>query len=474
MEKLKLRKETVMVALGVLLILVGVVLSVTKKSEENYYSISFYVEEGNLLKEQKIEAGEKIEIEEPVKEGYIFDGWYVGEEKYDFNTKVDSDIKLVAKWTKVDGTENPGTDPSTEEPVIEDPVVEDPVVEDPVEEKTYTVTFDTDGGNKVANQSVAQGSKATKPSNPTKEGYKFVEWQLNGQTYDFSKAVTSDIILKAKWEKVNTVTFNSIGGSKVASQSVEINKTATKPSNPTRSGYKFIEWQLNGQAYDFSKIVTGDITLVAKWEKVNTVTFDSNGGSKVASQSVETNKTATKPSNPTREGYTFLGWYLNNQEYNFETVVTKDITLVAKWEIKKFTVTFNTNGGTQIASQTVEYGKKATKPANPVKDGYIFTGWTVSGKTYDFSSVVKSNITVVANYREKQYTFKVGTIDQYSPDRTITVYEEGSQINFTSIKVNGVVLCSGSNPTVSYYDIEGVNTVTVVLTSGTEVTARIG
>ena len=594
MKLSKSGKAILLVLLGVVLLVIGFMIGTNKSSE--YYVVKFYSDNGELLKESRVKNGEKqTAIEDPVKDGYIFDGWYVDDTKFDFSSDVNSDIKLVAKWTKIDEGENPGTDP-TPKPDVPKPgektyivtfnsnggsaVEKQTVVEkgkvvkpkdptktgysfgewqldgktynfnvevtkditltalwkeklpeftvtfnsdggsnvanqkveqnktitkpkDPTKagykfiewqldgktynfstkvtkditlkakwEKAYTVTFNSDGGSKVDNQLVVENKVATKPKNPTRTGYKFIEWQLNGQAYNFSTPVTKDITLKAKWEKVNTVTFNSNGGSTVASQTVEMNKTVTKPKDPTRTGYKFIEWQLNGQAYVFSTPVTKDITLTAKWEKVNTVTFNSNGGSAVASQSVETNNTATKPSNPTRTGYNFIEWQLNGQAYNFSTPVTKDITLIAKWEIKKYTVTFNTNGGGTIASQTVEHGKKVTKPTDPVKEGYVFTGWKSNNQTYDFNKAVTSNLTLVAQYREKSYTFTVSTIDEYSPDRTIKVFEEGRQINFSLIKVDGVTLCTGSNPTVSKYDIEGVTSITVVLTGGSSVTAR--
>ena len=138
---------------------------------------------------------------------------------------------------------------------------------------TYTVTFDSNGGSAVASQTVNKDAKATTPTNPTKSGYTFKEWQLNGQAYDFNTPVTSNITLKAVWIDDDpdvtkyTVTFNSDGGSAVNSQTVNENAKATKPANPTKSGYTFKEWQLNGKTYDFSTPVTGNITLKAVWTK---------------------------------------------------------------------------------------------------------------------------------------------------------------------------------------------------------------
>ena len=136
---------------------------------------------------------------------------------------------------------------------------------------TYTVTFDSNGGSNVASQTVNKDAKATKPANPTKDGYSFKEWQLNGQTYDFNTPVTGNITLTAVWinngtnTTTYTVTFDSNGGSNVASQTINENDKVTKPANPTRSGYTFKEWQLNGKAYDFNTKVTGNITLKAVW-----------------------------------------------------------------------------------------------------------------------------------------------------------------------------------------------------------------
>jgi len=154
--------------------------------------------------------------------------------------------------------------------------------------------------------------------------------------------------------------------------------------------------------------------------KKYTVTFDSNGGSSVDKQTVESGKKAAKPANPTKDGYTFIEWTLNGKTYDFNNTVTSNITLVATWkkvetkpEVVKYTVTFNSNGGSAISSQTVVSGVKAVKPANPTKDGYTFVEWTLNGKTYDFNTAVTSNITLVASWK----TNVVKAIEyQYSRD----------------------------------------------------------
>ena len=290
----------------------------------------------------------------------------------------------------------------------------------------YTVTFNAYGGFPMPDeQHVKSGEKAVLPAEPTLKGHTFAFWYLgddeeNATAYDFDTPVTGDITLTAKWN-INkyTVTFNSYGGTPVPpAQEVEYGLTATKPDDPTLKGYTFAFWYLgedeeNATAYDFDTPVTGDITLTAKWN-INkyTVTFNSYGGTPVPpAQEVEYGLTATKPDDPTLKGYTFAFWYLGEDEenataYDFDTPVTGDITLTAKWNINKYTVTFNSYGGTPVPpAQEVEYGLTATEPATaPTKTGYTFDGWYLGDEKYDFSDAVEQNITLYANWEKNIYT----------------------------------------------------------------------
>ena len=97
-----------------------------------------------------------------------------------------------------------------------------------------------------------------------------------------------------------------------------------------------------------------------------TVTFQSEGGSEVASQ-IRANTPADQPADPTKEGYTFIGWYSGESEWDFETPVTAVLTLTAKWQINRYTITFDTAGGSEVAPITQDYGTTITAPANPPK-----------------------------------------------------------------------------------------------------------
>ena len=153
------------------------------------------------------------------------------------------------------------------------------------------------------------------------------------------KPVENDNNTNENQKVTYTVTFDSKGGSAVTTATVEENGKVTKPADPTKDGYTFKGWLLNGVSYDFNKEVTENITLVASWEEnttqadvTYTVTFDSNGGSNVTAVTVKENTKVTKPTDPTKEGYTFKGWLLDDVSYDFNKDVTGNITLVASWE----------------------------------------------------------------------------------------------------------------------------------------------
>ena len=144
---------------------------------------------------------------------------------------------------------------------------------------------------------------------------------------------------KIQNKKRYTIKFDSKGGSNVESQTIMEGLTASIPKNPTKKGYVFDGWYLNSSKYDFNNPITSNITLTAKWVKTNSskkyiVTFDSKGGSNVENQTIIEGLTVSIPKNPTKEGYVFDGWYLNNVRYNFNNPITSNITLSANW-VKK-------------------------------------------------------------------------------------------------------------------------------------------
>lgn len=318
--------------------------------------------------------------------------------------------------------------------------------------KKYTITFDSDGGSVVEKQIVKRGEKVNKPTDPTRDGYIFIEWDLGSSIYDFSAKVTRNLILKAIWKEQEggkvtyVVNFNTDGGNSVSNQIINKDGTITKPQDPVRDGYKFLGWYSNNVLFDFNTPVTKNLELVAKWEKAK--------DNSTTGTTTTTKKTTTKKNDTTN------------------TTTTKKTTTTTT-EAKKYTVKFDSNGGSKVSSKEVTSGSKVSKPSNPTRTGYKFSGWTLNNKAYDFNSKVTSNITLVAKWTAKTYTVKVSSVDEYSPARILSVYEDGSKISFKQINyTDGTMLCS-SKGNINKSDINGLSKLQVVLSDGTKVTATI-
>ena len=193
--------------------------------------------------------------------------------------------------------------------------------------------------------------------------------------------------------------------------------TYTAQPNPR---YAFKEWQnSSGETVSTSNpyqfVVTEDTTLTAVFVREHTVTFNSNNGSQVPSQTVIRGNTAERPEDPTRDGYVFVNWYSDRQlrtEFDFSTEITSSITLYAKWK-RAYTVTFDSNGGSEIESQKVGEGDKTIAPEDPTREGYEFIGWSrnsaiinentgiLTGSLFDFNTSINRNTTLVANWAKK-------------------------------------------------------------------------
>lgn len=209
-----------------------------------------------------------------------------------------------------------------------------------------------------------------------------------------------------------SVTFMSNGGSAVTTLEVNENDLVTKPADPTKDNYSFGGWYKEASlttpwVFESDK-VTGHISLYAKWTPVMgpyTVTFITNG-SVVAPVTVNAGGTVSQPANPTREHYTFDGWYTdaaNTNAYVFTTQVNSNVTLYAKWNPIVLVVTFESNGGSAVAAVNVNSGTAVAEPTAPTKAGYNFGGWYVEAELvtpYVFTDVVNNSFTLYAKWIE--------------------------------------------------------------------------
>ena len=312
----------------------------------NTYTVRFDTAGGSSVPEQAIDHGQKItEPAAPTREGYTFTGWLLDGRPFDFSTPITGNLTLTAGWQE----------------------------HEPPAPVTHTVTFDSAGGSTIPAQTVTDGAAAIDPGTPTRDGYTFTGWLLDGKPFDFATPITGDITLTAGWEEsgepaptIHTVTFDDGTGNTVTVNMQE-GETVQEPSAPSRDGYEFTGWLLDGTPYDFTTPVTGDITLTAGWEKTEepvttfTVSFRTNGGTAVEQQTITEGGTVEKPMDPTRDGYTFTGWLLDGQPYDFTTPITGNIVLDAAWE--------QNTPIDELAGVTATVDGKPVEGFDPAKDG---------------------------------------------------------------------------------------------------------
>ena len=218
-----------------------------------------------------------------------------------------------------------------------------------------------------------------------------------------------------------TVTFLSDGESAAPSQ-IRANTPADQPADPTKEGYTFIGWYNGESEWDFETPVTTGLTLTAKWQLNRyTITFDTAGGSEVPSITQDYGTAIIAPANPTKTGYTFAGW----DKTIPSTMPAENITLTARWQLNRYTITFDTAGGSEVPSITQDYGTAITAPANPTKTGYTFAGWDKTIPT----TMPAGDMTITARWTENRVIVIIrpddskdepdpGTIHQWGPWRS--------------------------------------------------------
>ena len=324
----------------------------------NKYTITFDTNGGSEIAPITQDYGTEITApDNPTRKGYTFKGW----DKEIPETMPAENITVKAQW----------------------------------EINQYTITFDTNGGSEIAPITQDYGTEITAPDNPTRKGYTFKGWDK-----EIPKTMPAEnITLKAQWE-INqyTITFDTNGGSEIAPITQDYGTEITAPDNPTRKGYTFKGWDKEIP----ETMPAENITVKAQWE-INqyTIAFDTNGGSEIAPITQDYGTEITAPDNPTRKGYTFKGW---DKEIP-ETMPAENITVKAQWEINQYTITFDTNGGSEIAPITQDYGTEITAPDNPTRKGYTFKGWDKEIP----ETMPAENITVKAQWEINQYTIAFDT-----------------------------------------------------------------
>ena len=275
---------------------------------------------------------------------------------------------------------------------------------------SYTLTYNLAGGSVASANptSYTIESAAITLTNPTKTGYNFAGWKLNGEG-DAMKSVT--IAAGSTGDKAYTATWTPIvydialtlnGGTADNPSSYTIESAAITLTNPTKTGYTFKGWKLNGEGDALMSVTitsgsTGNKAYTATWQ-INqyTITFNSNGGSDVDAITQNYGTEVEAPANPTRTGYTFAGWLPEVPA----TIPAENMELTAQWTVNQYTITFDTNGGSVIDPITQDYATAVVAPDDPTRNGYTFAGWDSDIPT----TIPAGNVTINATWTPINYT----------------------------------------------------------------------
>ena len=324
----------------------------------NSYTLTVDADNGTAVSKETYKFGTAVTAPaDPIKTGYTFAGW---SEKIP-ETMPAGNMTVKAQW-KIN---------------------------------QYTIAFDTDGGSAVASITQDYGTEITTPADPTKTGYTFDGWdkEIPGTM------PAENMTVKAQW-KINqyTITFDTDGGSAVASITQDFGTAITAPKDPTKTGYTFTGWDM-----EIPKTMPAEnVTVKAQW-KINqyTITFNTDGGSEVEPITQDYSTIIAKPTDPTKTGYTFTGWDMEIPK----TMPAENVTVKAQWKINQYTITFNTDGGSEVEPITQDYSTIIAKPTDPTKTGYTFTGWDMEIP----KTMPAGDMTIKAQWKINQYTITFDT-----------------------------------------------------------------
>ena len=348
-------------------------------SKAPLYTVTFLNKDGGKIADVAVEANATaVAPEAPVIEGWTFIGW---DEDI---TNVIADLTTTAIY----------------------------------QANTYEVVFIDNKDNTLLTLSgVVHGSTVTAPTElPAIEGYHHTGWTdiatdvFMTTTELEATEIKGDVTFKATYA-INeyNVRFLDYDGTVISLQAVEWGNEASAPGNPTRDGYTFTGWS----PADFTS-VKADLDITAQYE-INqyTVVFQNIKGEELQSEKVDYNATVSSvPEAPGVEGYHFTGWTDTESETLLLTEEVKaahvkgDVTYKATYEINKYTVRFLDYDETVISTQSVDWGKGASAPSDPTREGWTFTGWSPA----DYSSV-KADMDITAQYSKDAVVYTVTFVD---------------------------------------------------------------
>lgn len=376
-------------------------------------------------------------LENPNKSGYKFVGWYdnenfTGEAITEISVGTMGDVTLYAKWNALD----------------------------------YRISYELNGGTNAENPDGYDVSDLPVSLHaPSRTGYIFKGWYMGeNRVLAIPVGTTGNVVVSAKWEPITyTIDFDTNGGlPTLSSIDYTIESDSFTLQEITKAGYTFDGWY-NGET-KVTEITTGtygNMTLVAKWTAdLYTISYDLadgvNSPENPTSYTIESGLITLK--DPTRVGYTFVGWYNGEQLVTtIDSNTLENISLTAKWTVNSYKLTFDVDGN--LTEKTFKYGESVTAIENPTKVGHTFVGWseelpetmpandiTVEAKweinsydiTYDLAGgvnnsenpttyTIESGLITLKNPTREGYTF----LGWYNGEQLVTIIDSNTLENIT-------------------------------------------
>lgn len=414
--------------------------------------------------------GTATEIPNLTRTGYVFNGWVVnGEGAAQTNLTLGAEdytgaVTLTAAWTA----------------------------------ERYAIIYELDGGvNAAGNPAQYTVDQTITLEDPTKPGYTFKGWYADKDfttlTVGIPVGSTEAKTFYAKWEQnPYKITWNVNEGDELTGEGYTVEafygNPITAPSDPARRGYTFGGWYTDGSNFAENtkfktgdKMPEGDVTYYAKWTAIQyTITYNLDGGTNVsgnpAQYTVETGKITLVA--PTKTGYRFDGWYSDAERTNRVTEIAADstgaVTLYAKWTIKQYTVTWETNGGNDLTGSnyttTADYGTSIVLPDTPTKNQtvsttYTFAGWytdrALTQPLDDNATVPENGMMLYAKWNETAQTYTVKWYGVNNPWWGSAAKKEPYVLLRTDTYDYGTLLLKNAPETTKdaydayYYELEG-------------------
>jgi uncharacterized repeat protein (TIGR02543 family) len=421
--------------------------------KEVVYTITFYPHNQTTMEQQIIKENDLLVVEPITKEGYRFLGWFSDtsyEHEFDFTQPIQQDYSLYAKWERISYVSLVFTD-------------EDDTV--------YYQSEKIESGTILSELSI---------DSPKKDNYRFDGWYLDSSLQEkatSSTSFTEDTTLFAKWVRVYVVTiYDETKTTVVSTQTINEGEKVQKPADLSKDGFRFVGWKdaSNDETYDFTQTVTTTLSLYAVFKEIFTISFY-DGTTLVSSVNVEEGESCPEPRGLDKDNYRFIGWrkdLTSSNNYLFKTPVTSSFSLYAKW-LKECVVTFNTLGGSEVASQIVIENGYLTLPDAPSKEGEYFSGWYYDEEfknPYSSTKAIVDNMTLYAKFIEGTNDF-AGIINDYIPDEisanlVLPTTYAGASLSWSTSDSNTLTSTGEVNP--AHKDLEVTVTLKVTFAGTVE------